>query len=72
MNGDESAALGCVYYITGSKFAKNKLEAVYDIPYATTYTSFYRPSIEASEYMQMKDEGMIIHWFLKFRLYYFK
>ena len=31
-----------------------------------------RGPIEASEYMQMKDEGMIMNWFLKFRLYYFK
>lgn len=59
LNGDESAALGCVFYTTGSKFARNKLEKVYDLPYFTTYTSFYRPSIEAIEYMQMKDEDYI-------------
>ena len=59
LNGDESIALGCIYFASGSKFARNKLENVYDLPFDTTYASFYRPSIESSEYLQMKDEDYI-------------
>lgn len=59
LNGDESAALGCVYYSSGSKYARNKLEHVYDLPYYTTYAMFYRPSIEAAEYIQMREDDYI-------------
>lgn len=43
LNGDDSAALGCVYYASGPKFTRTKLEKVWDIPYYPIYTTFYRP-----------------------------
>ena len=42
LNGDESAALGCIYYGAGSKFARNKLEQVWDIPTYPIYATVYR------------------------------
>lgn len=42
LNGDESAALGCIYYGSGSKFARNKLEQVWDIPTFPFYATLYR------------------------------
>lgn len=42
LNGDESAALGCIYYGSGSKFARNKLEQVWDIPTFPLYATLYR------------------------------
>ena len=42
LNGDESAALGCIYYGAGSKFARNKLEQVWDIPPYPIYATVYR------------------------------
>lgn len=59
LNGDESVALGCVYYASGTKFARNKLESVYDLPSHASYASFYHPSIDPGEYMQMKDKDYI-------------
>ena len=44
LNTDDSAALGCVYYASGAKFSKNRLDSVYDVPYHPLFVSFSRGS----------------------------
>lgn len=57
LNGDDSVALGCIYFGSGSKFARNKLQNVWDVPSYPIYTTLYRSEAGHAYFPSMAQRG---------------